>query len=45
MDNNSVATPNDLEILEVNEQARGAFDNNQAKKFTPAIRELEGLGY
>lgn len=35
----------DLEILEVTEQARGVFDKNLSDKFAPAISELEGLGY
>lgn len=45
LDPEKLPTPNDLEILEVTEQARGVFDKNLAEKFAPAISELEGLGY
>lgn len=45
LDPEKLPTPNDLEILEVTEQARGVFDKNLADKFAPAISELEGLGY
>lgn len=45
LDPEKLPTPEDLEILEVTEQARGVFDKNLAEKFTPAIQELEGLGY
>ena len=45
LDPEKLPTPQDLEILEVTEQARGVFDKNLAEKFAPAIQELEGLGY
>lgn len=35
----------DLDILASTEQARISFDNNLEKKFKPAIKELEELGY
>lgn len=45
LDPEKLPTPEDLEILEVTEQARGVFDKNLAEKFAPAIQELESLGY
>lgn len=45
LDPEKLPTPEDLEILEITEQARGVFDKNLADKFAPAILELEGLGY
>lgn len=45
LDPEKLPTPEDLEILEVTEQARGVFDKNLAHKFKPAISELESLGY
>ena len=45
LDPEKLPTSEDLEILEVTEQARGVFDKNLAAKFAPAISELEGLGY
>lgn len=45
LDPEKLPTSEDLEILEVTEQARGVFDKNLADKFAPAISELEGLGY
>lgn len=38
-------SPEDLDILQATEEARKAFDINLAKKFEPAIHELEELGY
>ncbi|MCF4115219.1 MULTISPECIES: ATP-dependent endonuclease [Dethiosulfovibrio] len=45
LDPEKLPTSEDLEILEVTEQARGVFDKSLADKFAPAISELEGLGY
>ncbi len=45
LDPEKLPTSEDLEILEVTEQARGVFDKNLSDKFAPAISELEGLGY
>lgn len=45
LDPEKLPTSEDLEILEVTEQSRGVFDENIAKKFAPAIKELESLGY
>lgn len=45
LDPEKLPTPNDLEILEVTEQARDVFDKSLTEKFAPAIQELEGLGY
>lgn len=45
LDPEKLPTAEDLEILEATEQARGIFDANIAKKFAPAIAELESLGY
>jgi predicted ATP-dependent endonuclease of OLD family len=45
LDPEKLPTPNDLEILEVTEQARLVFDESLAEKFSPAIHELEDLGY
>lgn len=40
-----IPLPEDLELLEATEAARGVFDKNLAVKFASAIHELEGLGY
>ena len=45
LDPEKLPTPEDLEILEVTEQARDIFDKNLTEKFSPSIQELEGLGY
>lgn len=45
LDPEKLPTSEDLEILEVTEQAKGVFDRNLAVKFAPAISELEGLVY
>ncbi len=45
LDPEKLPTPKDLEILEVMEKARVAFDTRLTEKFKPAIKELEGLGY
>lgn len=45
LDPEKIPSPEDLEILEVTEDARHIFDENLACKFEPAIKELEGLGY
>jgi predicted ATP-dependent endonuclease of OLD family len=45
LDPERAPSPEDLEILEVMEEARSAFDKSLVNKFEPAIRELEGLGY
>lgn len=45
LDPEKLPTPEDLEILEVTEQARDVFDKSLSDKFAPAIQELEGLGY
>ena len=45
LDPEKLPTPEDLDILEVTEQAKGVFDKSLSEKFAPAIRELEGLGY
>lgn len=45
LDPEKAPSPEDLNILEVTETARSAFDENLAAKFAPAIQELEGLGY
>lgn len=45
LDPEKVPSPEDLEILEATEMARGIFDKNLAAKFSPAIQELESLGY
>lgn len=45
LDPEKLPTPEDLEILEVTGQARDIFDKSLTEKFTPAIQELEGLGY
>ncbi|HYE11424.1 MAG TPA: AAA family ATPase, partial [Patescibacteria group bacterium] len=45
LDPEKLPTPKDLEILGVTEKARAAFDERLTEKFTPAISELETLGY
>lgn len=45
LDPEKTPSPEDLEILEATETARGIFDKNLAAKFAPAIQELEELGY
>lgn len=45
LDPEKLPTPEDLEMLKAAEEARCIFDQNLAKKFSPAIVELEGLGY
>ncbi|MEB8399162.1 ATP-dependent nuclease [Enterococcus casseliflavus] len=45
LDPEKIPTPEDIEILRVTEEARNVFDNNLEKKFSPAIKELESLGY
>lgn len=45
LDPEKLPTNEDIEILEVMEQARSVFDKSLADKFAPAIQELEGLGY
>lgn len=38
-------SPEDLDILTATEDARKVFDDTLARKFKPAIKELESLGY
>ncbi len=45
LDSEKLPTSEDLEMLEAAEGARRIFDKNLTKKFSPAILELEGLGY
>lgn len=45
LDPEKLPTPEDLEMLKAAEEARCIFDRNLANKFSPAIVELEGLGY
>ncbi len=45
LDPEKLPTPKDIEILEVTEKARAAFDVRLTEKFKPAIKELEELGY
>ena len=45
LDPEKLPVPEDLEILRVTEEARNVFDNSLAEKFSPAIKELESLGY
>ena len=45
LDPEKLPSAEDIEILEVIEQASDVFDENLAKKFSPAISELQGLGY
>lgn len=45
LDPEKLPTPEDLEILKVVKEARRVFDENLTKKFKPAIKELEELGY
>lgn len=45
LDPEKLPTPKDLEILEVTRKSREAFDERLIEKFTPAIDELEQLGY
>lgn len=45
LDPEKTPSPEDLDILTATEEARRVFDDNLARKFEPAIKELEGLGY
>lgn len=45
LDPEKLPTPEDLEMLKAAEEARCMFDRNLEEKFSPAIVELEGLGY
>lgn len=45
LDPEKLPAPEDIEILRVTEEAKSVFDNNLEKKFSPAIAELENLGY
>ncbi|MBU4440455.1 MAG: AAA family ATPase [Firmicutes bacterium] len=45
LDPEKAPSPADLELLEATETARGIFDKNLVAKLTPAISELEELGY
>ena len=45
LDSEKLPTSEDLEMLEAAEGARRTFDENLKRKFSPAILELEGLGY
>lgn len=45
LDPEKLPNSEDLEILEVTEQARMVFDKKLSEKFSPAISELESLGY
>lgn len=40
-----VPAPEDIDILRVTEQAKNVFDQSLAEKLSPAIKELEDLGY
>ncbi|WP_413538167.1 AAA family ATPase [Enterococcus malodoratus] len=45
LDPEKLPAPEDIEILSVTEKARRVFDDSLAEKFSPAIVELESLGY
>lgn len=45
LDPEKTPSPEDLDILKATEDARKVFDTTLARKFEPAIKELEGLGY
>lgn len=45
LDPEKLPAPEDIEILRVTEEARSVFDDSLAEKFSPAIKELENLGY
>ncbi|MGM0214557.1 AAA family ATPase [Enterococcus sp. AZ109] len=45
LDPEKLPVPEDIDILRVTEEARKVFDDNLEKKFSPAIAELEELGY
>src|SRR5699024_10607149 len=45
LDPEKLPTPEDIEILRVTEEARTVFDQSLSEKFSPAITELEDLGY
>lgn len=45
LDPEKIPNPEDLEILQVSEEAKNVFNDNLSQKFSSAIHELEGLGY
>lgn len=45
LDPEKAPTPDDLEILSATEKAKDVFNESLATKFSPAIEELENLGY
>lgn len=45
LDPEKLPAPEDIEILRVTEEARNVFDQSLSEKFSPAIKELEDLGY
>lgn len=45
LDPEKLPAPEDIEILRVIEEAKNVFDKTLSDKFSPAIKELEELGY